>query len=144
MHLLTCLRVFLFPIQASILVLAFYSTSISQPLLTQMSLRRYDSREVEMMGRALGIPDSGLLLQRRNVTEIDTNEPLDKLLANKKFRQSFMAFADRSIFSFQLASYLFYLISSSLGPGFWYPLLDNDDVVIFKFQLFGWRECAFL
>ncbi|CAK7332439.1 unnamed protein product [Dovyalis caffra] len=46
------------------------------------------------MGQALGIPDSGLLLQRDPVSVIDPNEPLDKLLRNKRFRQSFMAFAD--------------------------------------------------
>ncbi|KAF2301755.1 hypothetical protein GH714_028912 [Hevea brasiliensis] len=43
---------------------------------------------------ALGIPDSGLLMQRDPAPVIDPNEPLDKLLLNKRFRQSFMAFAD--------------------------------------------------
>ncbi|KAL0004420.1 hypothetical protein SO802_011981 [Lithocarpus litseifolius] len=46
------------------------------------------------MGQALGIPDSGLLLQTEAVQVIDPNEPLDKLLLDKRFRQSFMAFAD--------------------------------------------------
>lgn len=50
-----------------------------------------------MMSRALGIPDSGLLLQRESTQSIDPNEPLDKLLINRKFRQSFMEFADRSL-----------------------------------------------
>ncbi|KAF5746515.1 hypothetical protein HS088_TW06G00686 [Tripterygium wilfordii] len=45
------------------------------------------------MGQALGIPDSGLLLQREPAV-IDPNESLDKLLLGKRFRQSFMAFAD--------------------------------------------------
>lgn len=52
----------------------------------------------ETMGQALGIPDSGLLTQREPSQAIDPNEPLDKLLLNKRFRQSFMAFADRSVF----------------------------------------------
>lgn len=51
------------------------------------------------MGEALGIPDSGLLLQREPAQVIDPNEPLDKLLLDKRFRQSFMAFADRCCIS---------------------------------------------
>ncbi|XP_010248773.1 PREDICTED: regulator of G-protein signaling 1 isoform X2 [Nelumbo nucifera] len=85
---------FLLLVTASILVLAFFSLSISQPLLSQMSLRRREPREIGTMSMALGIPDSGLLLPRGPTPEIDPNEPLDKLLLNKRFRQSFMAFAD--------------------------------------------------
>lgn len=48
-----------------------------------------------MMGRALGIPDSGLLVKRESMELVDPNEPLDKLLLNRIFRQSFMEFADR-------------------------------------------------
>lgn len=51
------------------------------------------------MGQVLGIPESGLLLQREQAVDIDPNEPLDKLLLNKRFRQSFMAFADRYFIS---------------------------------------------
>lgn len=69
--------------------------SSSQPLLSQISLRKRESREFGSMGEALGIPDSGLLLQREPAQVIDPNEPLDKLLLDKRFRQSFMAFADR-------------------------------------------------
>lgn len=89
---LTFLRYIL---QASILVQALFSLSSSQPLLTQISLRRKAPQEFETMGQALGIPDSGLLLQTEAVQVIDPNEPLDKLLLDKRFRQSFMAFADR-------------------------------------------------
>ncbi|KAG2708005.1 hypothetical protein I3760_05G171800 [Carya illinoinensis] len=85
---------FLLLIMASILVLAFFSISSSQPLLSQISLRKRESREFGSMGEALGIPDSGLLLQREPAQVIDPNEPLDKLLLDKRFRQSFMAFAD--------------------------------------------------
>ncbi|KAJ9709645.1 hypothetical protein PVL29_001233 [Vitis rotundifolia] len=85
---------FLLLIMASILVLAFFSMSSSQPLLSKMSLRKREATEFETMGRALGIPDSGLLLQQEPAPDIDPNEPLDKLLLNKRFRQSFMAFAD--------------------------------------------------
>lgn len=46
------------------------------------------------MGQALGISDSGILLQRKQPMTIDYNEPLDKLLLDKKFHQSFMDFAD--------------------------------------------------
>lgn len=82
-------------LQASILVLALFSLSSSQPLHTQISLRRREPQEFETMGQALGIPDSGLLLQTEAVQVIDPNEPLDKLLLDKRFRQSFMKFADR-------------------------------------------------
>lgn len=85
---------FLLLITASIFVLVFFSISSSQPLVSQMSLRKKDTREFATMGQALGIPDSGLLLQRESAPVIDPNEPLDKLLLNKKFRQSFTAFAD--------------------------------------------------
>lgn len=85
--------------QSSILVLAFFSISSSQPLLSQISLRKREPQEFETMGRALGIPDSGLLLQREPAQVMDPNEPLDKLLLDKKFRQSFTAFADRCCFS---------------------------------------------
>ncbi|CAL5396021.1 unnamed protein product [Camellia sinensis] len=85
---------FLLLITASIFVLVFFSISSSQPLVSQMSLRKKDTQEFATMGQALGIPDSGLLLQRESAPVIDPNEPLDKLLLNKKFRQSFTAFAD--------------------------------------------------
>ncbi|KAJ4959651.1 hypothetical protein NE237_019561 [Protea cynaroides] len=85
---------FLLLVTASILVLAFFSMSISQPLLSQVSLRRRQPQEFQTMGQALGIPDSGLLLQSGHTSEIDLNEPLEKLLLNRRFRQSFMAFAD--------------------------------------------------
>ncbi|XP_058787044.1 regulator of G-protein signaling 1-like isoform X3 [Vicia villosa] len=85
---------FLLLVLASILVLAFFSISSSQPLLSQISLRRRESREFRTMGQALGIPDSGVLTQSEPISRIDPNEPLDKLLMNKKFRQSFMAFSD--------------------------------------------------
>jgi hypothetical protein len=74
--------------KATILVLAFFSLSSSQPLLSQISLMRRESKEFHTMGQALGIPDS------EQNSRIDPNEPLDKLLLIKKFRQSFMAFAD--------------------------------------------------
>ncbi|MQM22044.1 hypothetical protein Taro_055092 [Colocasia esculenta] len=84
---------FLLLVMVSILMLAFFSMSVSQPLLSQMSLRRRGSLEYMSMGKALGIPDSGLI-QRAIPTVLDINEPLDKLLLNKRFRQSFMDFAD--------------------------------------------------
>ncbi|XWS63775.1 hypothetical protein CRYUN_Cryun06bG0130700 [Craigia yunnanensis] len=85
---------FMLLITASILVLVFFSISIAQPLLSQISLRKREPLEFKTMGQALGIPDSGLLLQREQAVVIDPNEPLDKLLLNKNFRQSFIAFAD--------------------------------------------------
>ncbi|XP_031270051.1 regulator of G-protein signaling 1 isoform X2 [Pistacia vera] len=84
---------FLLLVTASILILVFFSISSSEPLLSQISLRR-EPREFETMGEALGIPDSGVLSQREPAPVIDPNKPLDQLLLNKKFRQSFMAFAD--------------------------------------------------
>lgn len=85
---------FLLLVMGGILVLVFFSISSSEPLLSQISLRKREPKEFETMGQALGIPDSGLLLRREPTPVIDPNEPLDKLLLNKKFRQSFMAFAD--------------------------------------------------
>ncbi|PPD80070.1 hypothetical protein GOBAR_DD22994 [Gossypium barbadense] len=79
---------------ASSLVLVFFSISISQPLLTQISFIKREPIEFKTMCQALGIPDSGLLLHREQAVVIDPNEPLDKLLTHKRFRQSFMAFAD--------------------------------------------------
>ncbi|KAH9772848.1 Regulator of G-protein signaling 1 [Citrus sinensis] len=85
---------FLLLVMGGILVVVFFSISSSEPLLSQISLRKREPKEFETMGQALGIPDSGLLLRREPTPVIDPNEPLDKLLLNKKFRQSFMAFAD--------------------------------------------------
>ncbi|KAJ0095779.1 hypothetical protein Patl1_16824 [Pistacia atlantica] len=84
---------FLLLVTASILILVFFSISSSEPLLSQISLRR-EPREFGTMGEALGIPDSGVLSQREPAPVIHPNKPLDQLLLNKKFRQSFMAFAD--------------------------------------------------
>ncbi|KAI3452634.1 hypothetical protein Pfo_009298 [Paulownia fortunei] len=81
-------------VMTSVLLLAFFSISISQPLVSLMSLRKKDHQEYNMMGRALGIPDSGLLVQRESTQLVDPNEPLDKLLLNRRFRHSFMEFAD--------------------------------------------------
>ncbi|KAJ8569668.1 hypothetical protein K7X08_006245 [Anisodus acutangulus] len=85
---------FLLLVMTSALVLAFFSFSISQPLVSLMSLRRKDHKEYKTMSQALGIPDSGILLQRESTSILDPNEPLDKLLLNRRFRQSFMEFAD--------------------------------------------------
>ncbi|CAK9172370.1 unnamed protein product [Ilex paraguariensis] len=85
---------FLLLVTASVLVLAFFSVSSSQPLVSLMSLRKKEHQDLETMGRALGIPDSGLLLLRAPDSIIEPNEPLDKLLLNRRFRQSFMAFAN--------------------------------------------------
>ncbi|XP_009618252.1 regulator of G-protein signaling 1 [Nicotiana tomentosiformis] len=85
---------FLLLVMTSVLVLAFFSFSISQPLISLMSLRKKDHKEYKTMSQALGIHDSGILLQREPISIIDPNEPLDKLLLNRRFRQSFMEFAD--------------------------------------------------
>ncbi|CAN0929305.1 Regulator of G-protein signaling 1 [Linum grandiflorum] len=87
---------FMLLVTASVLVLAFFSMSISEPLHSQISLRRRErSLDFQTMGQALGIPDSGLLVQRDTAAPaIDPAETLDKLLQDKRFRHSFMAFAD--------------------------------------------------
>ncbi|CAN1838534.1 Regulator of G-protein signaling 1 [Linum perenne] len=86
---------FMLLVTASVLVLAFFSMSISEPLHSQISLRRREPSEFQTMGQALGIPDSGLLVQRdSSAPGIDPAETLDKLLQDKTFRHSFMAFAD--------------------------------------------------
>ncbi|CAO2829396.1 unnamed protein product [Amaranthus hypochondriacus] len=84
---------FLLALTTSILILALFSYSSSQPLLSQISLRRKECLRFESMGQALGIADYGIQQQRQSVTA-HRNEPLDKLLLDKKFRQSFMAYAD--------------------------------------------------
>lgn len=81
-------------IMTSLFVVSFFSISISQPLLSQMSLKKKEHPEIGTMGKALGIPDSGVMLCREKVMSMDLNEPLDKLLSDKRFRQSFMEFAD--------------------------------------------------
>ncbi|KAM1303723.1 hypothetical protein ACFX13_021661 [Malus domestica] len=85
---------FVLLVTASILVLALFSISSSQPLLSQISLRKREPLSFETMGKALGIPNSGMLLPREPAPVVDPNEPLDKLLMNKIFRQSFMEFAN--------------------------------------------------
>ncbi|XP_021746550.1 regulator of G-protein signaling 1-like isoform X1 [Chenopodium quinoa] len=84
---------FLLALMTSVFILAFFSYSSSQPLLSQISLRKREGPRYESMGQALGIPGYEIQLQRQSMA-IDCNEPLDKLLLDKRFRQSFMAFAD--------------------------------------------------
>ena len=81
-------------------MLFLFSISSSQPLLSQISLRKRETLDFNTMGKALGIPDSGVLLQRELSLVINPNEPLDKLLLDKRFRQSFMSFADRCCIPF--------------------------------------------
>ncbi|OAY86029.1 Regulator of G-protein signaling 1, partial [Ananas comosus] len=85
---------FLLLVTASVLVLVFFSMSVSQPLSYQISLRKRESSEVMTMRQALGIPESRLIIQTTTASAIDLNQPLDKLLENKRFRHSFMVFAD--------------------------------------------------
>lgn len=85
---------FLLVLMTSIFILAFFSYSSSQPLISQISLRKREYNRYDSMGQALGIPDSGIQQQRRQLITFDCNEPLDKLLLDRRFRQSFMAFAD--------------------------------------------------
>ncbi|XP_055810430.1 regulator of G-protein signaling 1 [Solanum dulcamara] len=85
---------FLLLVMTSVLVLAFFSFSISQPLVSLMSLKKKDQKEYKTMSQALGIHDSGILLQRESTSILDPNEPLEKLLLNRRFHQSFMEFAD--------------------------------------------------
>lgn len=91
--------------QTDVLIVVFVSISSSQPLLSQISLRKRESLRCKTMGQALGIPDSGLVLRNEANSVLDPNEPLEKLLLNKRFRQSFMAFADRSVL--QLFCFIF-------------------------------------
>ncbi|XP_021976033.2 regulator of G-protein signaling 1 [Helianthus annuus] len=79
---------------ASFLVVAFFSISFSQPLVSLININKKESFSIKTMGEALGIHDSGILSQDDPTLDIDPNEPLDKLLLNKRFRLSFMEFAD--------------------------------------------------
>ncbi|KAK1415793.1 hypothetical protein QVD17_31580 [Tagetes erecta] len=79
---------------ASFLVVAFFSVSFSQPLVSAISLNKKESFNLKTMGEALGIHDSGLFSQDDPTLDANPNEPLDKLLLNKRFRLSFMEFAD--------------------------------------------------
>ncbi|GFP88332.1 regulator of G-protein signaling 1 [Phtheirospermum japonicum] len=94
-ELLQIISRFLLLFMTSLLVLSFFSISISQPLVTLTSLRERDHPPSAMMGRALGVlPDSGLLVEWESTQLVNPNEPLDKLLLNRRFRRSFMEFAD--------------------------------------------------
>ncbi|KAG6398746.1 hypothetical protein SASPL_140215 [Salvia splendens] len=75
-------------IMTSFLLLAFFSMSMSQPLASLLSSMKNDQQDYTMMGRALSIPDSGLLVQQESTRSINPNDPLDKLLENRRFRQS--------------------------------------------------------
>ncbi|KAG6396455.1 hypothetical protein SASPL_142605 [Salvia splendens] len=81
-------------IMTSFLLMAFFSMSISQPLASLLSSMKNEQQDYTMMGNALGIPDSGLLVQQESTQSINPNDPLDKLLADRRFRQSFVEFAD--------------------------------------------------
>lgn len=83
---------FMLMLAGNILVLSFFLISMSRPLFTQLSMRKRESDQLETMGHVLGVPDSGLLFPTGMPLNLD--EPLEKLLRQKKFRQSFMAFAD--------------------------------------------------
>ncbi|CAN7091829.1 unnamed protein product [Brassica rapa subsp. narinosa] len=83
---------FVLLVTAGILVIVFFSISSHQPLLAQISFK--NRQEFPRMGLALGIHDSGLLFRKEEVRPVDPNEPLDKLLLNKRFRKSLMEFAD--------------------------------------------------
>ncbi|BAB01074.1 unnamed protein product [Arabidopsis thaliana] len=85
---------FVLLVTGGILVVVFFSISSNQPLLSQISLKKRQNFEFQRMGQALGIPDSGLLFRKEEFRPVDPNEPLDKLLLNKRFRHSFMEFAD--------------------------------------------------
>ncbi|CAA6659632.1 unnamed protein product [Spirodela intermedia] len=84
---------FLLLFTVGILVLAFFSMSISQPLLSQMSLSGRRSVGYLTMGEALGIRE-GDSSQKASHSDVDFNEPLDRLLLDDNFRRSFMAYAD--------------------------------------------------
>ncbi|KAL2903492.1 Regulator of G-protein signaling 1 [Bienertia sinuspersici] len=85
---------FLLALMTSVFILAFFSYSSSQPLLSQVSLSKRECPAYESMSQALGIPNNGIQPQRRQSMAVDCNEPLDKLLLDRRFRRSFMAFAD--------------------------------------------------
>ncbi|KAL0657985.1 hypothetical protein Bca4012_078570 [Brassica carinata] len=85
---------FVLLVTGGVLVVFFFSISSNQPLLSQISLKKKDNFEFQRMSLALGIPDSGLLFRKEEFRPVDPNEPLDKLLLNKRFRQSLMEFAD--------------------------------------------------
>ncbi|KAL3636431.1 G-protein signaling regulator protein [Castilleja foliolosa] len=94
-ELLQIISRFLLLVMTSLLVLSFFSISISQPLVTLTSLRERDHPPSAMMGRALGVlPDSGLGIEWESTQVVNPNDPLDKLLSNRRFRRSFMEFAD--------------------------------------------------
>ncbi|KAL4573904.1 hypothetical protein LXL04_020725 [Taraxacum kok-saghyz] len=85
---------FMLLVVASCLVVAFFSISFSQPLVSVMSLNKKESFKMKTMGEALGIHDSGLLSHNDPALDVHPNDPLHKLLLNKRFRLSFMEFAD--------------------------------------------------
>lgn len=87
-------------------MLLFFSMSVSQPLLSQISLTKRETLEAITMSQALGIPEGRSHMVTATTTSMvgDQNQPLDKLLVNKRFLHSFMAFADRCAPQFPLVA----------------------------------------
>lgn len=102
-----------------------------------MSMSKKDHPDCSIMGRALGIPDSGLLVPRESMQLVDPNEPFDKLLSNRRFRQSFMEFADRYssillLFFFFFFSFLGVMILNLIMCCFWYSCLAGESVHFYE------------
>ncbi|XP_062182064.1 regulator of G-protein signaling 1-like [Phragmites australis] len=75
-------------VMASILVLLFFSMSVSQPQHSRISLRKQESSAFMTMGEVLSITDRGSV-KKINKTCFDPNHLLDKLLENKRFRMTY-------------------------------------------------------
>jgi len=96
-----------------------------------MSLRKKNPKEYKTMSQALGIPDSGILLQRESTSILDPNEPLEKLLLNRRFRQSFMEFADR-FYSFSFCENLSLYLHAVCVDQWQLIILKREDGPVFS------------
>lgn len=73
-------------------VIFFFWFPVSRPFMAQLGVKLRGNGDT--MGQALGVPPSGLLVPPTR-TAMNFEEPLDCLLQNKRFRLSFLTFADR-------------------------------------------------
>jgi hypothetical protein len=85
--------------QGNVIVSCLFWIPVTRPLLAHMlhhpvlGAGRSNLNYDHSMGEALGVPNSGLLVPP--AAHISLDEPLESLLQHKRFRLSFLSFAER-------------------------------------------------
>eukprot|EP00249_Psilotum_nudum_P019836 c27440_g1_i1 orf=895-2289(-) len=85
---------FILILMGNAFVLSFLWIPVSRPLLGQLN-KRIDSEVYESVGQVLQVPHSGCLATPE--IPLDMTQPLESLLTHKRFRQSFLSFAESRI-----------------------------------------------